>query len=98
MTTKGKHLVVVISDLCGIMNLDILSRGIELAMLRGHRFKFIVPFTPAYEGAQDHSSTKHRVLGELFTSSEREERDHVIKRLRSLNVEVQWARPTGAHP
>lgn len=95
MTTKGKHFVVIISDLCGIMNLDIISRGIELAMLRGHRFKFIVPFTPAYDDPERHNSTKHRVLGELFTSSEREERDHVIGRLRSLNVEVEWTRPTG---
>lgn len=93
-TSKGRHIIVVISDLCGIMNLDLLARGIKLAMIKGHRFKFIVPFTPAYSDADPLTTgDTYEVLRQLFTSAERDERLSVVKKLQSLGVEVEWTSP-----
>lgn len=94
-SNRGKHMIVVITDLCGIMNLDLLTRGVRLATLKGHRLKFMVPFTPSFYDPLEHASaSKYQVLRDLFTSAEREERERIIQRLRSLNVEVEWVRST----
>ena len=94
-SSGGKHLIVVISDLCGIMNLDLLTRGVRLALIRGNRIKFIVPFTPSFYQRGQGLSQKYDVLKELFTSAERDERRRIISKLRSLGVEVEMTRP---HP
>lgn len=91
--SSGKHMIVVISDLCGIMNLDMLTRGIRLALVRGHRIKFIVPFTPAFYGEGKDLSPKYDVLKGLFTSAERQERMRIVTELRSLGVAVEFSQP-----
>jgi uncharacterized protein (DUF58 family) len=86
----GRHTIVIVSDLCSIMNLDLLTRAIKLAQLRGHTLRCVMPFTPAfYEDASGAGSDKARVLRELFTSAEREERTRIIQRLRALGVPVE---------
>ncbi len=92
-TSKGRHEILVVTDLCGVMNVDLLTRGIRLAMLKGNTLRFLVPFTPAfYEPRMD--STKHyRVLKELFTSAERDERSLIVGELRKLGVRVEMTRP-----
>ena len=92
-STRGKHQVIVVSDLCGIMNLDLLSRGIKLALIKGHRIKFLVPFTPAFYAASEVISPKFDVLKELFTSAEREERLRIVTKLRALGVQVEFTMP-----
>ena len=93
-SSKGKHYVVIVSDLCGIMNLDLLTRGIRLALLKGNKLKFIVPFTPAFYQSEGTVSRKYNVLKDLFTSAERDERMKIVDRLRSLGVEVEFTTPS----
>lgn len=93
-TSKGRHQIVVISDLCGIMNLDLLSRGVKLSAIKGNRLKFLVPFTPSfYEDYDEQMTDRYRVIKELFTSAERDERMLAVDRLRSLGVEVEFITP-----
>ncbi len=93
-TTKGRHHIIVISDLCGIMNLDLLSRGVKLSLIKGNRLKFLVPFTPAfYDPSKEDDSRRYKVIKELFTSAERDERMLAVERLRGLGVDVELLKP-----
>lgn len=93
-SSRGKHLILIVSDLCGIMNLDLLARGLRLALIKGNRVKVVVPFTPAfYDDAEAPLTPRYDVLKELFTSAEREERMRVVRRLRSLGVDVEFSAP-----
>ena len=86
-------MIVVISDLCDIMNIDLLARGIKLCLIKGHRLRFVVPFTPAFYAHEGAHTEKYDVLKRLFTSAEKEERLAIIDRLRAMGVEVEIARP-----
>lgn len=89
-TNRKKPLwVVIISDLCGVLNPEVLLRELMIARKYGHRIRFIVPFTPAFydlSGAEDRECIVH----ELFTIAEAEERDKIILALRSVGVEVDY--------
>lgn len=94
--TKGRHAVVVISDLCGIMNLELLTRGVRLVQTRGSTLRFVVPFTPAFYDEALLSSgydKKYKVLKELFSSAERQERMRIVDTLRALGVQVEFTGP-----
>ncbi|MEM1347643.1 MAG: DUF58 domain-containing protein [Myxococcota bacterium] len=94
--TRGRHALIVISDLCGIMNLELLARGVRLVQTRGSILRFVVPFTPAFyddglsSGGYDR---KYKVLKEMFTHSERQERTRIVDALRALGVHVEFAGP-----
>jgi uncharacterized protein (DUF58 family) len=90
----GRHTIVIISDLCSIMNLDLLTRAVKLARLRGHSLRCVMPFTPAFFEEAADASDKARVLRELFTSAEREERMRIVQRLRALGVAVEFTSPS----
>jgi uncharacterized protein (DUF58 family) len=91
---RGSKLVVVISDLCGVMNMELLTRTVRMARLQGHHLSFVVPFTPSfYEEGDERRAESYRILKELFTSAEREERLRIVGQLRKLGVEVRLAAP-----
>lgn len=91
--TRGRHTVLIISDLCGIMNLDALTRSLKLAKMKGHAVKVIVPFTPSFYADDALTDQRARVLREVFSSAEREERMAAIGHLRAAGVEVSFTRP-----
>ena len=83
-------LMDIVKRATGILGVRARERGITLAQLRGHTLRCIMPFTPAfYEDASGATGDKARVLRELFTSAEREERTRIIQRLRALGVPVE---------
>lgn len=93
-STRGRHLIVVVSDLCSIMNIDLLLRGLKLVLIKGHKVKFVVPFTPAfYQEPELELTQKYNVLKDLFTSAEREERMKIVERLRALGISVEFSAP-----
>ncbi len=92
-TSKGRHEILVVTDLCGVMNLDLLSRGVRLAKLKGNTLRFLVPFTPAFYEPRLDSTRRYRVLKELFTSAERDERALIVDELRKLGVRVEMTHP-----
>ena len=76
------------------MNLDLLSRGVKLSLIKGNRLKFLVPFTPAfYDPSKEDDSRRYKVIKELFTSAERDERMLAVERLRGLGVDVELLKP-----
>lgn len=82
-----RHRIVVVSDLCAIMNVESLVRGVNLVRADGHDIQFVVPFTPwFYDRVPDRP--KYEIIRELFTSAEAEERTRVVGRLRALGVHV----------
>lgn len=85
--------IIVLSDLCGVMNLELVTRAVRLAAIKGHALQFLVPFTPAYYAEADEPSETYAVARELFTIGERDERMKVIEHLRSLGVPVEFIQP-----
>lgn len=86
----SRQLIVVISDLCGVSNFDVLDRGLALARHEGHSIRFLVPFTPAYYETHPDQPEKREILMELFTASEREERMRGAQFLQSKGIEVEF--------
>lgn len=88
---RDRHHIIVVSDLCAIMNAESLVRGVNLVRAERHDIQFVVPFTPwFYEPAPDRP--RYEIIRELFTSAEAEERSRIVRRLRSLGVHVSMAR------
>lgn len=88
---SGRQEIIVVSDLCGISNFDVLDRGLALANKEGHQVRFVVPFTPSYYTAeQSGQSEKRDILMELFTASEREERMRGVEFLERRGIRVEF--------
>ena len=86
----SRQFVVVVTDLCGVSNFDVLERGIGLARQDGHRIRFLVPFTPSYYAGSAEQSEKHQILKELFTASEKEERLRGVQFLQQRGIDVDF--------
>lgn len=87
--TRESQLILVVSDLCGIMNTELIVRGLRLAQSRRHRVAFIAPFTPSYVAEPPvKANMRQRVVHELFTLAEREERQATIQAIEKLGIPV----------
>jgi len=85
--------VVVISDLCGILNPDMLSKVLRQAAANRFDIEFEVLFTPDFY--QDSEMTQsYQVVRGLFTSAEAEERSKIVKKLRAMGVKVRVKGPS----
>lgn len=85
-----RQFVVVITDLCGVSNFEVLDRGLAMARHDGHHIRFVVPFTPSYYLERGESSEKADILLELFTASERDERMRGVEFLQEKGVDVDF--------
>ncbi|MFW6053217.1 MAG: DUF58 domain-containing protein [Persicimonas sp.] len=92
-TAHESQWVVIISDLCGVMNTELVTRSIRLAQHQGHSLRVFAPFTPAYYEDDDDGSERYRISRELFSTREREERLKIDGHLRSLGVPVDFMKP-----
>jgi uncharacterized protein (DUF58 family) len=92
-TARESQWIVVITDLCGVMNTEVVTRAIRLAQIKGHSLRFLVPFTPAYYEDDQDGSERYRISRELFSTREREERLKIASHLRSLGVPVDFMKP-----
>lgn len=81
------HLVMVITDLCGIMNTDLVQRSLRMALARRHRLVFVTPFTPEYV-QNTGPDARSGVLHDLFTHAEADERRAVAQAIGALGVPV----------
>jgi uncharacterized protein (DUF58 family) len=92
-TARESQWIVIISDLCGVMNTEVVTRAIRLAQIKGHSLRFLVPFTPAYYEHDQDGSERYRISKELFSTREREERLKIARHLRSLGAPVDFMKP-----
>ncbi len=92
-TARESQWIVALTDLCGIMNTEVVTRSIRLAQIKGHALRFLVPFTPAYYEDDPDGSERYRISRELFSTREREERLKIASHLRGLGVQVDFMKP-----
>jgi uncharacterized protein (DUF58 family) len=87
--TTDPHEIVVVTDLCGLTNLDVLEQSLGLIRQYEHRARFVVPFTPSYyDASRAHDEERHDILLELFTAAEREERLEGVEFLQRKGIPV----------
>lgn len=85
--------LTVISDLCGLNDVESLQRPVSVARRRGTSICFLVPFTPHYGGTDEAGDRRAVVVRDLFTRAERQDRLAVAERLVSMGLEVQFVGP-----
>lgn len=84
--------IVVVTDLCGVLNPEVMMRTLRQMIARKHVVEFQVLFTPSFYRDSDESKT-YQVVRDLFTSAESDERSRVVSRLRQAGVLVRVVRP-----
>lgn len=90
---RDGHFIVVVTDLCGIMNPEPIARALRLLLARHHKVIFVTPFTPDYvEPGPAHS--RAAVLHDIFARSERRERKHIARAIEKLGIPVIQVGPT----
>lgn len=89
-SVRDPQRIVVVSDLCGIMNFDVLTRAVRLGLSKHHQIRFIAPFTPSFYEDELVGKPKYEIVKELFTSAEAEERNRVAAAIRTLGVPVNF--------
>lgn len=88
----GEGRLTIVSDLCGLGDLERVERALKLLRRRGMRVRVLAPFTPFYgEGASVGSD--QQFLRDLFTRAEVKERQSVAERLTQVGVEVSFVGP-----
>jgi uncharacterized protein (DUF58 family) len=85
--SRDPTLVLVVSDLCGIMNTELIVRALRLVKAKRHKVAFVSPFTPDYVD-KPVGPGRAAVLHELFALAETDDRHHVIRAVESLGVPV----------
>ncbi len=86
--TRDSHLIVLVTDLCGVMNPDLLARGVRLALSRKHQVIVVVPFTPDYVSDGPQNAGHFDTIKAIFTEAEDTERRHIARSLQKLGVPV----------
>ncbi len=89
METKKPLWILIVSDLCGVLNPEPLLRQIRMVMSKGHKVLFVVPFTPAFYNI-DEEEGRSKIVHELFTVAESEERDAMVKAIRATGAIVDY--------
>ena len=87
--SREPTMILIISDLCGIMNTELIVRGLRLVLSRRHKVAFAAPFTPDYvHHNQCPAPGRVAVLHELFTLAETDDRQTITRAIESLGIPV----------
>lgn len=87
---RDATLVVVFTDLGGLLDIEPVRAAMALLHARRHRVVFVVPFTPEWVPASDDLD---QILHDAFAMAERDERGHVVRTLRELGATVLAMQP-----
>ena len=90
LETKKPMWILIVSDLCGVLNPEPLLRQIRMVMSKGHKVMFVVPFTPAFYSIDEEEQGREKIVHELFTVAESEERDAMVKAIRATGAIVDY--------
>lgn len=88
--------ITVVSDLCGVLNVEPVLRAIRGLKARRVDVSFVVPFGPAFYEPVTQTDERFDVVRGLFTSAEADERARVVQRLRGGGCEVTMIRPSSS--
>lgn len=86
-TSSAPQHIIVVTDLIGVTNLELLTRLIRLTRIKGHHLEILIP-SPA--GSSDKLATAKSehlsILKELFTATEAEEQRRIRNHLQAHAV------------
>lgn len=88
---KSPHWLIIVSDLCGVLNPEALLRQMRLARSKGHHLLFVVPFTPAFYSVPE-DDERAQIVHELFASAESDERDKIVQKIRAIGIPVDYVK------
>ncbi len=90
METQKPLWILIVTDLCGVLNPEPLLKQIRMVMSKGHKIMFVVPFTPAFYDMDGDENRREKIVHELFTVAESEERDAMVKAIRTTGAFVDY--------
>ncbi len=97
--TRESHTILILSDLCGIMNTELIVRALRLVQARRHKIAFIAPFTPDYVAlTPTRSAQRSETLHALFTLAEQDERRAIVRTIEGLGIPVLQIGPEAQLP
>ncbi len=83
----------VISDLCGVRDVEPLRQPIRVARSRGIEVRWLVPFSPDYRSLKWVEGMREGLIADLFRGEEATARREVAHQLEALDTEVIWWGP-----
>ncbi len=92
---RGGGRLTIVSDLCGLSDVESLQQPVAVARRRGMAVRFLVLFTPHYGRRKPPDSRRVEVVRELFTRAERKDRLQVAERLVAMGLAVRFVDTTG---
>lgn len=92
-STSAARLTVV-TDLCGIGELDALEQPVGVAARQGMKIRILAPFTPDYgAGSAQEEASRQAMLRQLFSLAEHRDRAEVARRLAGMGLSVRFIGP-----
>lgn len=97
--TRESHLVIVVSDLCGIVQTKEIVAALRLVQAHKHRPVLLMPYTPDYVSETspllglDDEYDRASALLEVFRLAERRERARIANAIAAAGVPVLPTRP-----
>ena len=85
--------LTIITDLCGINDVDRLRRGLRLLRRRDIQVRFVVTFTPLYASASAGEEELEALVRDVFARGARRDRMEVAEGIAALGAEVQFVGP-----
>ncbi len=89
----GVDRLTIVSDLCGVRDIDPLRGPLRVAQRRGVEVRWVVPFTPKYRSPDAITGVRQGVMVDLFAGEEARERSQLARRLEALGTPVSWMEP-----
>ncbi len=88
--TREKQVIVMITDLCSMIQYDATSMTIQALVTAGNRVICFVPYTPEYVSAQGEGKQKklEEMLIELYAVAERRERRTALAALQGAGCDI----------
>ncbi len=85
--------LTIITDLCGLSDVEMLRRPVGLVRRRGVELSFVVPFTPDYARGDWGEESGAELIRDLFARAEYRDRMQVARRLEAMGLDVHFIGP-----
>ena len=94
----GGGRLTVVSDLCGLKDIDRLERSISAVRRRGTKIRILAPFTPLYAQREWPQQSRADLIRDIFGWAERNDRLEIARRLASMGISVRFIGPDDVGP
>jgi len=88
-SSRNPQIILILSDMAGIIDMDRLTKMLRLARLRRHKVAVVAPHTPSYVVKETREGAPQwKILHELFSAAEGRERRAVVRALRGAATPI----------